>query len=168
MLAVSSASSAYAAITLNNAVAMAFTRIEYNGSSNGNISLGTNGNITYTGGYQGDGTGVAGQLRINDSSGITVDVTCSDTATISDGSNTFTIQNLEIVVGSANRVATGLANDCQGLGTGAVGHTLNNTAANDTIYIGGQIDGGSGVSAEGTYNTSNSGGVPISIRVVVQ
>jgi len=128
------------------------------------VNLGTDGNIT-TGGtaFTAPTTGQAGDIAVSGATGLTIEVSCSDDATISDGTNSLTVGSLEVVMDTG--VAFGSGTDCEGLGTNPLTHTLDGT---DVVLMGGQIEGDSGTVTTNVYNTTNAGGTAATIRVVYQ
>jgi hypothetical protein len=129
------------------------------------IEMGTNGAINYTTPvFSGAATGTPGTVTITGSSGQGVDITCTPTATIGDGTNTLVVSQLQISVNGTD--GFGLADDnCAGLGTSPLSHTL--VVGADVINIGGRIVGNSGTVAEGPYSTA-TGGTPAQVRVTYQ
>ncbi|MDD9911806.1 MAG: hypothetical protein OXR68_07460 [Alphaproteobacteria bacterium] len=139
--------------------------IEFTGTPGASdlVSLGTDGNIAVGGtAFTAPSTGTAGDVDITGDGSSNVEVSCTDTATISDGTNNLTV-NMEIAMDTG--VAYGSGTDCAGLGTTPLTHTLDGT---DKILVGGQIVGNSGTVTSAVYNTTNSGGSAATVRVVYQ
>ncbi len=140
--------------------------IEYTGipAAGDHITLATNGDITVAGtAFSAPATGQAGDVGITGSNGSDVEVSCEVNATISDGTNTLTVDQMEIVMDIG--VAAGIGTSCAGLGTSPLVHTLDGT---DIVLVGGRIDGNTGTVTDATYNTTNAGGDPVTVRVVYQ
>lgn len=155
------------ALTLTGAVDMDFGSIEFTGSANGNVTLGTNGTVAGTSGYTSSaGTGTAGSVVINGTTGEGVDISCEASGTLSDGTNTMPMNATEVVVETG--VASGSGTACAGLGTSPLTHTIAGVTAQDTVLVGATIDGSTTPAAGGTYNTSNASGDPVTVRVTYQ
>lgn len=130
------------------------------------INLATSGAIT-TGGtaFSAPSTGTVGNVSIAGANGLAVEVSCTDTATISDGTNSLTVGSLEIVMDTGVALGGAGVDDCEGLGVSPLVHTLDGT---DNVLMGGIIEGGSGTVTTAVYNTGNTGGTAATIRVLYQ
>lgn len=153
------------ALTLQVNANLNFGKIDYATPLNGNISMGTNGTISYGSSYSGSGTGTVGQIEIQDSNGVIVDISCADGTIAHSGGGTLTLTTTA-VVGSSNVAGYGSNPTCSGLGSTILTHTIVSGAANNTIYVGGRLTPSS--LTAGTFNTSNGGGQVIQFQVVVQ
>ncbi|MCK5295841.1 MAG: hypothetical protein KAJ75_03020 [Alphaproteobacteria bacterium] len=154
------------AITLTDPVTMAFGTIQFTGSATGNVDMGTNAGIAYTSGYSGGGTGAAGSITINGTSGEGVDISCETTGTLSDGTNTMPITSTQFSVETGAVFGSGTS--CAGLGVTPSAHTISATASENVVLLGARIDGSTAPVAGGDYNTTNANGDPITMRVVYQ
>jgi hypothetical protein len=71
-----------------------------------------------------------------------------------------------VVVGAANVGAFGAGLGCNGLNAVLTTHTVTSLDSENTLFFAGKL---TPVSLQpGTYNTTNSGGLPLAVRVVVQ
>ncbi len=164
---------ASAAVTVANNANMDFGGLDFANLHSGTLQLGPDGNAALTGDTALTVTGSAanGELAVTSSTG-TIDVTCDATGTISDGAGGGADLTIASVVWDVTQTTFGAAsNTCGGLGTGAV--SLDTGASNDpTLYIGASLtitsndlNGSSGSTA---FNTANTGGDPITFRLVFQ
>lgn len=143
--------------------------IEFTGAPTGAdlIQLGSNGNIGTAGTvFTAPATGVVGDVDINGDGTSAVDISCTATATLSDGVNTIAMNQVALSL-NTGRAFGSEDYTCAGVGTTPHSYTL--TGA-DKILMGGHIDGGSvvGTLGAGVYNTSNVGGSNITVDVVYQ
>ena len=160
------------AITLN-ATDMDFGNAELSGNAGAGdtIVMDTTGARTCNGNFSCTGNGTAGDVQVTaGSDGNTVQVYCSATAVLSDGTNTIQVNNITV-----NDELNGGVGTCNGLsgasGTVQSSMVLNTTAGTaDQFKFGGTIDGNvvSGTVGAGTYNTTNSGGSAITVEVFYQ
>ena len=129
------------------------------------VQLATNGTVSYAGtAFSGNTAGQAADVDIVGDNVSAVNVSCSTGATLSDGTNTLSIDQMQLSMNTGD--AFGSADHtCAGLGTTPLAHTLDGT---DTILMGGRIVGNSGTVASGVYNTTNAGGAAATVRVVYQ
>ena len=130
------------------------------------VRLGTDGNVTYAGSaFSGPSTGTAGDVDISGATGDDVSISCTATATISDGTNTLTVDSLQYSMNTGD--VFGSSDDtCDGLDTNPLTYTI--TGTSDKILLGGRIVGNSGTVASGTYSTATAGGTAATVRVVYQ
>lgn len=150
------------AISLANVNDMDFGTIDYTGTAAGTVELDANGGtLTGSAGYTpAAATGTTGSFDINGATGQTVDISCETSGVISDNTNTLNLTSTEVRVDGSDTA-------CAGLGTSPVAFVL--TAGTDTVNVGATIDiPGGGIAAAGTYNTSNTSGDPVTVRVVYQ
>lgn len=105
-------------------------------------------------------TGVRGELDINGSAGMAVNISCETNGALSDGTDSIDLQNTEISI-------SGSALTCNGINMTSATHTLG-APLGDKVYIGGELNITAAGIAVGDYNTSNSGGAPIAIKVLYQ
>ena len=153
-------------VILSNQVAMDFGLIEYSGS--GSVMIGTNGNVTYTGGFSGDGLGTAGAVLATFTNSTTGTIACSASANITNATgDAVTVTNVEAVLGSGNRTSFGAGTPCLGTGTSIGTFTFSGGTNNRTIYLGGQINAPGSLSGDGAYSSANVGGSYITIVVSV-
>lgn len=124
-------------ITITNSTGLAFGTLAVD-ASGGTISVSAAGAPSTTGGVTSFGTVAAALFTVTGEAGYTFDVTLGTGATVSDGTNTMTVDTL---VASCD---AGCA-----LGDLTVGGTLNVGASQ----------------AAGTYNTTNALGVPFTVTV---
>ncbi len=159
-----------AAITLGNEVDMQFGTIETSGVPTGSTAtIGTDGSLSFAGNWTGAATGTAGSVDITaGSAGQTVEVRCDATGTLSDGTDTVDLINVEII-DVDNAGATGAGNACVGSG-GASVMTYVLGSGTDTLALGGQLDGGTATDAAiaGSYSTANAGGTAVTVDVIYQ
>lgn len=157
------------AVTLNltNIVDMDFGDVEFTAGATGSVQMGTNGAVTYTGSFTGDGVGIAGSFLLNTSAGngTVFQIACDATAIMRNGAASLTMNYIEYVVGTANRTSFGGGTQCGGLSI-TVNFTRNTGAANRTVYIGGRINIPS-TPTSGTYATSNAGGNDIAFTAII-
>ncbi len=146
-----------AAVTVVNG--LDWGSISFSGTADGNITLDVDGSVTAGSGYDASGSPLAGELTID--SAADVDVSCEQTATLSDGTNTMPVQNAQVSVGD-----TTSATACAGIGTTPVGYAIGD--GDDNIYVGAEIDGSTPPAAAGTYDTDSAGGAPLTVEVVNQ
>lgn len=133
----------------------------------GRANLGGNGMMTYSGSMGGAGLGIGGQVEVSGEKNCNVLISCTTTATISDGSNAVTVDSIEISFDTA--VAFGSGATCQGLGTTVITQKLHNLSGKNTIFFGGSVDGtGTVPCCSPTFNTTNPGGNPVTLQVVYQ
>lgn len=153
------------AVTLTKIADIGFGVTDYTLPVAGAVSLGTNGTIGYSGSFAGTGMGVAGQVELADSIGVILEVSCAD-GTLAHSGGSSMMMEATVVVGTPQTRAWGTTPACDGLGNTALTHTIDAGTAANMLYVGARLMPG-GVS-DGTFNTVNSGGVPIQVRVIVQ
>lgn len=156
------------AITLGNEADMAFGTIDYVTPVAGadTVTMATDGTLTGAGNFSAAASGTAGSVDIvTGTDGLTVEVQCDTTATLTDGTESIQVTGLEIAT-IDNLAATSA---CAGIGTPAMAFVLN-SATNATIKVGGVLDGStaSGGFAGGAFSTANGGGDNIQIDVIYQ
>ena len=151
----------------SNRVGMDFGRVEYSG--NGTASLGTDGNIIYAGGVEGDGLGTPASVLVNLNGGGNNNayIECETSAVLANAvGETVDISNVEIVVGNANRRSAGSGIACRGLGTSVGFFDFSGTANSRIVFMGGRLNANSNITAGGDFSTANPGGNPITLIVV--
>ena len=161
---------AHAATTIgtDSEVGADFGLTEYSTGSSGNVSMGSNGAITYPAGFTGSGLGVAGQFRIAvggfGAAGAQYTVSCrdSDALAANAGGDTISIE-ADFVVTAGTRTVFGGGNACNGLGTDYGPYT----GTSRTIYIGTRLNIPPGFNGSGTYSTGNASGQAITFEVVL-
>ena len=130
----------------------------------GTLQMGPNGFITYGADLNGSGSGIAGKVQLNGTTGQSVDIRCSSNATLARaGGGTIAIDPIKVSFGTAQ--AYGSATNCSGTGTTVLTETLSATATDNVAYFGGELDV-NGLSINGTYNTTNGGGAPLTVTVI--
>jgi len=143
-----------------------FGVIEAGASATGTVSMGTNGNIAYSGMFTGSPIGTAGQVTFALVFGGTSDVTleCDTSATLANAAgDTIPFINIE-VVRSTSRGNFGSGTPCAGIGTTLLIPSL--PVATHTIYFGGQLDLSGSLPSDGAYSTANVGGTPITVTLI--
>lgn len=153
------------ALAITNPINIDFGAIEYTAGASGSITLAaSNDNITCsnTTDYQCPATGTRGSFQMRGSNNNTVDISCDASGTLSNGTDTLTYDNVRAEIDGTEAL-------CLGIGNSAIAYTFTNGSFNNVVSAGMTIQvGAGGVLSGGTYNTSNSGGDPISFRVVYQ
>lgn len=152
-------------VTLVDPVTLSFGKTDYSLPLTGTITVGTDGTVVYTGVFDGPGVGTAGQLRIQETVGTVVEISCADGTLAHSGGATLTLEGA-VVMGAANVGAYGAGLACIDLNTVLTTHTVSTLNSENTMFFAGRL---TPVSLQsGTYNTTNSGGLPLAVRVVVQ
>ncbi|MCH2547152.1 MAG: hypothetical protein MK052_06050 [Alphaproteobacteria bacterium] len=137
----------------------------------GTVTMGSDGSITYGAGYSGAGQGTGGVFYIEGTKknkGCRVDISCSNNATLSDGGGgAVGMLSIQIKEGGSGAAGTGVT--CQGLDTPVItGYRIKQNTNQNDFYIGAALNTTSGVSSPNfsyMFNTANSGGSPITVRV---
>ncbi len=147
-------------IRLNKTSSAAFSEIEYTAGASGTIDLGTDNSIIYGAGYNGSGIGSAGGFIMRGSTGSSVTISCSATATLSNGvGGTITISQIDVANTTEGVGPFGAGSTCLGLSNTARIFILKKKAADNTFAYGARIDGSSGIPSGGLqFSTSNIGG----------
>ncbi len=130
--------------------------------------LNTDGTIVYAGNFTGIGTGTAGAVDITaGTDGRVVDVFCDATAGLTNATGASSIN----VTGVGFDIETGTAT----VGTACVdqvtpaGNFVLTVATNNTILLGGLLDGGTAAAfVQAPHATTNPGGSPITVDVQYQ
>lgn len=131
----------------------------------GRANLASNGAMTYTGSMTGAGLGIGGYVQIDGEKNCNVLISCSATATLSNGSNTATIDNIEVSL--QNAVAFGSGTACQGIGNTIITHKIHSLADRNTLFFGGSINGTATIPGSGgLFSTTNTGGNSITLQVI--
>ena len=133
----------------------------------GTTALGTNGTISYTGGLVGDGFGSAGRIQITGQGHTTVDISCSTTATISNGLDTIDVTHIEMVLGRNNGTSPGGSgiSPCLGIGLTSIQMTTGPPTVSEALIAATLVATGS--ESGGSYDTGSTGGIPIIIEMVI-
>lgn len=157
------------ALTLTRVAGISFGTIEFTGDPvSGNVTMGTNGTVTYGTSLSGSGVGTVAQVELADAAGTVIDIRCTDTSTLAvDAGHTIAATHA-IVIGPANLGAYPAAMGCQGPGTTVTSYTLSGTPADDTIYLTALLNTNGLNLINGTYTTTNAGGAPAGITAIVQ
>lgn len=159
----------FAQLAISSPVDMDFGNIEFAaGGGQNDVFLATNGNVTYTGNFSGNGLGTSGELLITDTVGTTVEIACNKSLDISNGSNTLAVDRIEYAIGVANGVATGLAQACNRTNKFDGVHVITGNSAQDTLVIGGRIRTSIANVTAGVWNSTNTGGTMVDFVVLVQ
>tara|TARA_B100001989_G_scaffold249166_1_gene223995 strand:+ start:6995 stop:7591 length:597 start_codon:yes stop_codon:yes gene_type:complete len=166
-----SANLARAQVVINSNANINFGTVDFDTTYNGNIQLGTDGNVQTTGfGLVARDNGNAGAIQVTSPDTGILELKCSSTAQLTDPTATdLDIVNVEIAVNTGVAFSSGV--DCNGVGGGdAVATTLDMDALGDpNIFIGGEIaiTGAITLPSDRVYNTTGSG-TPIQLSIVVQ
>jgi hypothetical protein len=133
------------------------------------VQLGTDGNITIVGTALNAGSGqVPGGVTIAGTSGVSVDITCSQNATLSnlsDHSDLLTMDVVQITMNTGTAYGSPGAT-CDGTGGTPLNYTLTATPANNKVLIGGELVATATLKGE-NYSTANGGGSsPVTLQVV--
>lgn len=156
----------HAAISFGDTTDINFANISYTDSASGTISLGTDNALLFTDGYSGGSIGNAGSAVIDGDTGESIDIYCDMGGALSDGTQTIPLQGVEVAIQTG--VPFGSGAGCQGMGSPATSHTIDGIPDANKLLIGAQIDGSTTPNVPGIYSTGNSGGDPITIRVLYQ
>lgn len=157
---------AFPFIFLGSQVTMDFDQIDFDAGASGSVNLGTNGNISYIGGYSGGGLGTAGSfvISIGNNNGTSINIGCDTGATLTDiNGNSVSLTNVEFVLGAASRTGFGAGISCQGVGN--TGNFNLSVTASRTVYIGGSLNLPIAPASSGLYSTNNPGGNDIQFSV---
>jgi len=165
------AGSAHTQIVLNKISDIDFGVLEYDATYNGQVRLGTNGALTTTGsGLAISGTGVPGQVGIAATPADVVEVKCRRNVRLrSSGGDALTISRTEAVIDTGVPFNSGTR--CDNLGGSRAPIAVIDIAANPnpTVLIGGRIRITAGANlVSGEYNSTNSGGRAMRVRVIFQ
>ena len=160
-----------AQIVLTKVSDMEFGVLEYDATYNGQVRLGTDGNLTTTGtGLAISGTGRAGQVSWTATPADVVEVKCRRNARMF----TPTGERLNVNRTEASidvGVPFGSGTRCDNLGGARTPVAVIDMAVNPnpTVFIGGRIriNAGAGL-VSGTYSTTNAGGRVMRVRVIFQ
>ncbi len=159
----------YADLTITKLADISFGTIDFTDpTATGNITLATNGTITYGANTSGSGFGTPGQLELAADVGTTLAISCSTGILAAPAGSTLPITPVNFVIGASNVGSYAAGTECAGLNNSVASHTITATASENTLFIGGllAVDGQS--LQNGTYLSSNLGGSQPSFRVIVQ
>mgnify|MGYP003667721774 CR=1 FL=1 len=158
-------------LTLGNEVDMDFGTIFVAGTpgAGDTVNMGTNGLISYTGGFSGSGTGTAGKVDITaGTNSQTVNVFCDASATMTNGAGASINVTAIETVAEGSETSFGSGNACNGMGSVAASIVLN-IGTLDTFVFGGRIDGATATSfTGGNFSTANAGGDDIRVDIIYQ
>ncbi|BBB13929.1 DUF4402 domain-containing protein [Sphingopyxis sp. FD7] len=158
--------------------------IEAPAAASGTVGIGTNGSMSYPGGYSGGPSGTPGQVLINGTVGRRTLISCQRDKTarnVGGAGGNLDIENFQIfvVLGSANTGGPGVGATCNGIDNNVIDVSLPAAASARTIYIGANL-AANNVRAGGNYRLSNhpngrfqikvrqqGGGPPVEITVTV-
>jgi hypothetical protein len=150
-------------LTVLDEMSFGMTDVEANPPA-GTVQMGPNGFITYGTNLNGSGGGIAGKVQVNGTTGQSVDIRCSASATIARvGGDSIPISPIKVSFGTAQNYAS--AADCTGTGITVLTETLSATATDNIAYFGGELDV-NGLNINGTYNTTLTNGVPLTVTVI--
>ena len=149
---------------------MYFGELAYEtGFHSGNVYLGTNGQITYTGsGISHDGFGNAARITIFSNSFDVVEVRCNATATVALDNNPIDVTSIEASINVPRPWNS--APKCDGVAAGddAIGVLDTRTRNFSSVYFGGQMQIPANSLISGSYSSRNIDGVPLRISVTIQ
>lgn len=129
------------------------------------VTIGTDGTVGFVDdAFTGGTSGQAGDVSINGSTGAGVDISCTTGATITDGTNALTVDQMQLSMNTGDTFGSA-DYTCAGLGTTPHSYTLTGT---DNMLLGGRIVGNSGTITSSVYSTGNAGGAAATVRVVYQ
>ena len=157
-------------LSTSNVAVASFGQVEVAAGASGNISLGTDASIMYGAGYSGAGTGTAGGFTLSGDAGFPVEISCQNTATLTNSfGGTLPISGVEVVANTEGTGGFGFGAPCQGTGTTAKIFTLRTDSAENRFSYGVRIDGTGGVpGGGGSFSTSNPGGSAVSFMFAYQ
>lgn len=158
------------AITLGNEVDMDFGQIDFTGTPAGGdtVTMAPDGTLTPAGNFSSAATGTAGSVEIvTGTDGLTVDVQCDTTATLTDGAGA-SIQVTGVTVAAEDNL--GAPATCNGIGNTVLSFALDNSGGTrDEVKLGGVLDGNTATAfVGGSYSTANASGDNIQIDIVYQ
>lgn len=102
--------------------------------------LGTDGSMSYTRGFTGDGFGTPGEILLSDTVGVVLDISCRGNIRISDGGPYVTINRIQFDIGTANGKPYNASTRCSGKNTIVASHTVTGVPALDTLLVGGRLN----------------------------
>jgi hypothetical protein len=158
--------------------------VEAPAGATGTVGIGTNGSMSYPGGYSGGPSGTPGQVLINGTVGRRTLISCQRDKTarnVGGAGGNLDIENFQIfvVLGSANTGGPGVGATCNGIDNAVIDVALPAAAPARTIFIGANL-AANNVRAGGNYRLSNhpngrfqikvrqqGGGPPVEITVTV-
>lgn len=158
------------ALSLNKIADLSFGTIDFaDPTASGNITMGTNGTITYGNNTSGNGTGTAGQIEITGDVGVTLTIACSTSASLGlPGQPSLPITPLGFVIGTGNVGPLNAATECTGEDNSVTTHTISAIASENIIFVSGILAINGLTLTNATYLGSNSGGTQPFFRVLVQ
>lgn len=149
---------------------MDFGDIEITGApgAGSTVSLGTNGTRQFAGNFSGTGSGTAGSVSFSGlSDGEMYEISCSQTATLTNASGTASIDVTGLEITHNNTPGSyGSATPCNGLATPAISGNYS-AALGTTLLLGGVLDGATvSGTLTGTHSSSNPGGGFIEVQLI--
>lgn len=149
---------------------MDFGEIEITGApgAGSTVSLGTNGTRQFAGIFSGTGSGTAGSVSFSGlSDGEMYEISCSQTATLTNASGTASIDVTGLEITHNNTPGSyGSATPCNGLATPAISGNYS-AALGTTLLLGGVLDGATvSGTLTGTHSSSNPGGGFIEVQLI--
>ena len=155
-------------VTLSKNSDMSFGFLDYDGTHNGNLQLGTNGAITVNGtGMTSDNNTAAGSITVTSASGV-VEVRCTDTGKLRNANNTLDLLNAEAAINSGAPFGGGTT--CQGnrKNSTPVAVVDLSSTPNPVVLIGAQMDIPAGSLVSGSYSSATGGGQAITVTITFQ
>lgn len=160
---------AHAQLNITKLTDISFGTIDFTDTTAvGDITMGSNGNITYGSNTSGSGVGTPGQLLLEADVGTTISIACSTGTLALPAGTTIPITPVNFVIGTANVGSYAAGTECAGLGTSVATHTLSASQSENTLFIGGRLAINGQPLQNGAYLGSNFGGGQPSFRVLVQ
>lgn len=156
-------------LNLTKQADIAFGTIDFEGTTGlGNITLGSNGNVTYGSNTSGNGMGTPAQLQITGTVGTTVSISCSNTGSLRlPGGASMQLSPVRFSIGASSTGSYATDTECSGNGIGVTTHTISANASENTIFIGGALNINGQPLTNGTYSTANGGSLP-DFQILVQ
>jgi hypothetical protein len=145
-----------------------FGLTEFAGSTaTANLTMGTDGSVTYAGNLAGSGIGTGGQVRIDATTGDVVTIACSSSATLARvGQDPLPLNPVRVSLGGTASYSG--ASTCSGVGTTVFTHTISSSPSANIVYFGGRLLTSGLTLSNGDYSTANGGGTPVTLRVIIQ
>ncbi len=157
---------AHAQLSVTLLANMSFGSMEYTNPIMGDLTLGSDGGLTYPPSLNGNGVGTAGQVRIGGTPGDTVSIACDTNATLTHtASGGLTLGPIVLSVGGGAAYGAGLP--CSGLGTPTTTHVISASTNDNVVYIGARLQTNGASLSSGMYDTMNGGGASFALRVLV-
>lgn len=132
----------------------------------GDFAIGTDGKIWFMGSHtESDLKAQPGEFRISGITGESVEISCADKASISNGSQELAVSGVEIVAGQSHASQYGKGTSCANTTNGqAVQHVLTGQNKRDTILLGARVQV-SHYLTRTLYSSRKGAGEPVNIEV---